>query len=239
MLLLIGWRGEPGKRDEPQHMHKGYITPGLLATVGIPFQVLPDYDEGAEQALYDAEQHMKKAHSPYALLVRRQTFLSYKLPKQDDLYQLAREEAVQIVSSVLNDYDVIVSTTGMLSRELFEYRAKNNHGHDRDFLTVGSMGHASSIALGIAVSKPSRQIWCFDGDGSVIMHLGSLATIGEAAPGNFKHVIINNGAHDSVGGQPTAAQCDAFDIPTVAKACGYREVRQTGRQTDRQTDRQR
>lgn len=228
MLLFVGWRGEPGKRDEPQHVSQGKATPGLLAASGIPFQVLPDYIEGAQQALYTARKYMEVSQGPYCLLVKRQTFLPYKLPHKDTLFSalpLNREGAVDAIVRALHERDVVVGTTGMLSRELFELRVKNNQGHEKDFLTVGSMGHASSIALGIAMQRPRRQVFCLDGDGAAIMHLGNLSTIGNHGPANYKHIIINNGAHDSVGGQPTDAQeHDSFNICQTAMALGYRKA---------------
>ena len=135
---------------------------------------------------------------------------------------MSREEAIQTVASALDSKDAIVSTTGMISRELFEARTAWGQGHERDFLTVGSMGHASQIALGIALEKENRTIWCFDGDGASIMHMGSMAIIASKAPKNYVHVVFNNGAHDSVGGQPTVGL--KIDIPAVAKAVGYRET---------------
>ncbi|XP_045177354.1 phosphonopyruvate decarboxylase-like isoform X1 [Mercenaria mercenaria] len=224
MLLLIGWRGEPGKRDEPQHRSQGQATPGLLAALGIPFQPLPDYEEGAELALQSARHYMDLSKGPYALLVKRQIFSPYKLPKVVADFPLMREDAMKLVVDNLGQKDIVIGTTGMLSRELYEYRMAREDGHERDFLTVGSMGHASSIALGIAMQKQKRQVFCLDGDGSVIMHMGAMATVGQHAPGNFKHIIVNNGAHDSVGGQPTDAGNHAgFDFGSIAKGCGYRD----------------
>ncbi|XP_064602854.1 phosphonopyruvate decarboxylase-like [Liolophura sinensis] len=226
MLLLVGWRGEPGKRDEPQHLVQGQATPGLLASLHIPFQILPDYEEGAEQVLHTAKQYMETTGGPYCLLVRRQTFLPYKLKTAAaHEFPLSREEAMKSVVDTLRDKDVVISTTGMVSRELFEYRVAKGQGHERDFLTVGSMGHASSIALGVALSKPKRQVFCLDGDGAAIMHLGAMASIGAQGLKNFKHVILNNGSHDSVGGQPTDAQnFDTFSFTGIAKACGYKDA---------------
>lgn len=226
MLLLIGWRGEPGKRDEPQHRAQGQATPGLLAALGIPFQPLPDYIEGAAQALLTARQHMKTTKAPYALLVKRQTFLPYKLNREDPYnFPLNREMAMKAVVDALHERDVTVGTTGMLSRELFEYRQAKGQGHEKDFLTVGSMGHASTIALGIAMHRPQRQVFCLDGDGAAIMHMGSLATIGQSRVPNFKHILINNGCHDSVGAQPTDAEDhDHFSFATIAKGCGYKHA---------------
>lgn len=225
MLLFVGWRGEPGKRDEPQHVVQGKATPGLLAACGIPFQVLPDYIEGAEQALYTARKHMEVSKGPYCLLVRRQTFLPYKLEKKPPMFPLTREHAIQKIVDCLHDRDVVVGTTGMLSRELFEYREAKGQGHEKDFLCVGSMGHASAIALGIATQRPRRQVFCLDGDGAAIMHLGNLSTIGHNSQSNFKHIVINNGAHDSVGGQPTdAADVENFRFTQVALGLGYKQA---------------
>jgi len=135
---------------------------------------------------------------------------------------MSREEAIQTVAAALGEKDCIVSTTGMISRELFEYRAAMNQGHERDFLTVGSMGHASQIALGIAMEKKDRKVWCFDGDGASIMHMGSMAIVANKAAKNYVHVVFNNGAHDSVGGQPTVGL--KIDLPAIAKAVGYLSV---------------
>ena len=140
----------------------------------------------------------------------------------EDPVTMSREEAIQMVAAALGEKDAIVSTTGMISRELFEYRTAMNQGHERDFLTVGSMGHASQIALGIALAKQDRKVWCFDGDGASIMHMGSMAIVANKAPKNYIHVVFNNGAHDSVGGQPTVGL--KIDLPAVAKAVGYSQV---------------
>lgn len=221
MLLLIGWRGEPGKKDEPQHVKQGKITLSLLDTLGIPYEILSDSIEDVERSLTKAVDHMSNKNSPYALVARKEIFEDYKLQnKIGTSYELSREDAVKLVVSELDSKDIVVSTTGKTSRELFEYREELNQGHSRDFLTVGSMGHSSHIALGIARSKINRQVYCFDGDGAVIMHMGSLAIIGSQSPKNFKHIIFNNGAHDSVGGQPTVGF--EIDFPLIAKACGYK-----------------
>nr|XP_022308880.1 uncharacterized protein LOC111114715 isoform X3 [Crassostrea virginica] len=227
MILLIGWRGEPGKRDEPQHLVQGQATPGLLAALGIPFQPLPDYEEGADQALLTAKHYMEKSSAPYAFLVKRQTFAPYKLKKRPtpEEFVLSREDAMKVVIDNLSQKDVVISATGMLSRELFEYRVTKEMGHEKDFLSVGSMGHTSSIALGVAMQKPRRQVFCLDGDGSVIMHMGAMATVGQSAMSNFKHIVINNGSHDSVGGQPTdAGNHDQFSFSTIAEGCGYKST---------------
>jgi phosphonopyruvate decarboxylase len=155
------------------------------------------------------------------LVIEKDTFEDYKLQnvEKNDL-TMSREEAIQTVAAALGEKDAIVSTTGMISRELFEYRTAMNEGHERDFLTVGSMGHASQIALGIALAQPDRRVWCFDGDGAAIMHMGSMAIVAQKAPKNYVHVVFNNGAYDSVGGQPTVGL--KIDLPAIAMAVGYK-----------------
>lgn len=220
VLLLIGWRGRPGVHDEPQHVKQGKVTTGLLNTMGVSFDVLSKEEDKAEKQIDKAIEALKKK-DVYALVIEKDTFEDYKLQnvEKNDL-TLSREEAIQTVAAALGEKDCIVSTTGMISRELFEYRAAMNQGHERDFLTVGSMGHASQIALGIAMAKPDRKVWCFDGDGAAIMHMGSMAIVANKAPKNYVHVVFNNGAHDSVGGQPTVGL--KIDLPAVAKAIGYK-----------------
>ena len=219
VLLLIGWRGRPGVHDEPQHVKQGKITTGLLDVMGINYDILSkDEDEAGRQI----EKAARALHNNdvYALVIEKETFQEYKLQNVEvnDL-TLSREEAIQTAASALGPKDIIVSTTGMISRELFEARTAWGQGHERDFLTVGSMGHASQIALGIAMEKTDRNVWCFDGDGATIMHMGSLAIVASKKPANYIHVIFNNGAHDSVGGQPTVGL--KIDLPAVAKAVGY------------------
>jgi phosphonopyruvate decarboxylase len=223
MLLVVGWRGEPGRKDEPQHIKKGMVTLGVLNALGIPYAIVPDNLEEMQNAVGAATVYINNKSAPYALVVRKGTFEPYSLQtRKETNYALNREGAVKLVVSLLDDKDIVVSTTGKTSRELFEHRAGGSQGHHRDFLTVGSMGHSSSIALGIALQRPSRQVYCFDGDGALIMHMGSLSSVGQLQPKNFKHIVFNNFAHDSVGGQPTAA--DVIDIVAVAKANGYRAV---------------
>ena len=219
VLLLIGWRGRPGVHDEPQHVKQGKVTTGLLNVMGINYEVLAKEEDKAEKQIAKA---LKALHNKdmFALVIEKDTFDEYKLQnvEKNDL-TMSREEAIQTVASALGEKDCIVSTTGMISRELFEYRAAMNQGHERDFLTVGSMGHASQIALGIALAQPERRVWCFDGDGAIIMHMGSMAIVGNKAPKHFVHVVFNNGAHDSVGGQPTVGL--KVDLSAIAKAVHY------------------
>lgn len=220
VLLLIGWRGKPGVHDEPQHIKQGKVTTGLLNTMGINYDVLSKDEEKAQKQIVKAIDALKR-NEVYALVIEKDTFEDYKLQTNDqNNYTMSREEAIQTVVSELGDKDCIVSTTGMISRELFEYREAQGQGHNRDFLTVGSMGHASQIALGIALAQPNRRVWCFDGDGATIMHMGSMAIVADKKPKNFVHVVFNNGAHDSVGGQPTVGL--KINLPAIAMAVGYK-----------------
>ena len=222
VLLLIGWRGRPGVHDEPQHIKQGKVTMGLLNTMGVNFDVLSKDEDKAEKQIAKAVTALKNKEV-YALVIEKDTFEEYKLQnvEKNDL-TMSREEAIRTVAAALDENDCIISTTGMISRELFEYRTSMGQGHERDFLTVGSMGHASQIALGIAMAQPRRRIWCFDGDGAAIMHMGSMAIIASKEPKNYVHIVFNNGAHDSVGGQPTVGF--KIDLPAVAKAVGYKNA---------------
>lgn len=223
LLLLIGWRAEPGKKDEPQHEKMGRITLPLLEVLEIPYSVVPDDEKEAGVVVQKAVAHLNMAKTSYALVVRDGTFAPYSLrQKQEKHLPLMREDAIKTIVSSLEEHDIIISTTGKVSRELFELREETGKSHEQDFLTVGSMGHASAIALGIALQKPEQKIYCFDGDGALIMHMGILSTVGKSRPANFNHIVFNNFAHDSVGGQPTAA--DAIDILGIAKANGYKAV---------------
>ena len=223
VLLLIGWRGRPGVHDEPQHVKQGKVTTGILNTMGVNYDVLCKEEDKAAKQIAKAVKTMKETGEVYALVIEKDTFEDYKLQsvEKNDL-TMSREEAIQTVAAALGEKDVIVSTTGMISRELFEYRTQKGEGHERDFLTVGSMGHASQIALGIAMEKDDRKVWCFDGDGATIMHMGSMAIVASKSPANYVHVVFNNGAHDSVGGQPTVGL--KIDLPAIAKAVGYRDA---------------
>lgn len=220
LLMIIGWRGEPGVHDEPQHVKQGKVTLSLLETMGIPYAVL---DENWETQTEEALRVISETNGIYALIVRKGTFEEYQLQNQTASdWELGREEAIKIVVDKLREDDIVVSTTGMISRELFEYREAKGQGHAHDFLTVGSMGHASQIALGIALQKPKRRVVVFDGDGAMLMHMGGMAIIGDYNPTNLVHIVFNNGAHDSVGGQPTVGQ--KIDVETLAKAVGYKDV---------------
>lgn len=223
LLLLIGWRGRPGVHDEPQHVKQGKITTGLLNTMGINYDVLSKDEDKAAKQMEHAVSLIQSTNEVYALVIEKDTFESYTLQREEkNSLSLSREKAIQTIAAATDVKDAIVGTTGMISRELFEYREKMHEGHERDFLTVGAMGHASQIALGIAMEQPERTIWCFDGDGACIMHMGAMAIVASKNPKNYVHVVFNNGAHDSVGGQPTVGL--KINIPAIAKAVGYKAV---------------
>ncbi len=226
VLLLIGWRGEPGTADEPQHAAQGRITLDLLQTLGIPYRILSPDPAGMRECIDNACEYMRTHRGPFALVARKNTFtrcVSRTVPDKDrDVPGFTREEAIKIIVDQLGPEDVVVSTTGKASRELYEY-AESLPGKRPGFLpVVGSMGHTSSIALGIALEHEDRTVFCIDGDGSVIMHMGSLGIIGHASPKNFVHIVMNNGAHESVGGQPTVGFF--IGLADIAKSSGYAHV---------------
>lgn len=218
-VFIVGWRGEPGLHDEPQHIYQGEVTVKLLEDMDIrTFVIGKDTTDGEVEAVMADFREVLAKGKDVAFVIRKGA-ISYdgKVKYENDSTML-REEIIQHIVKASGE-DPIVSTTGKASRELFETRAANAQSHKYDFLTVGSMGHSSSIALGIAVNKPNTRIWCVDGDGSVLMHMGSMAVIGANAPRNMVHVVINNGAHETVGGMPTVAS--KIDLVAIAKACGY------------------
>jgi len=226
MVLMIGWRGEIMKNeeqlhDEPQHVKQGRVTPAQLEVLGIPYRIIDAHTPAIDAVLLQAAEDARSRSGPVALVVRKNTFTRFDLlaTAQEGL-ELSREEAIEQILSVLPADAVIVSTTGMASRELFELRKHSQSGHQRDFLTVGGMGHASQIAAGIAFSRPDRTVVCIDGDGAVLMHAGALAVSADCP--NLLHIVLNNGAHDSVGGQPTKGNVLRFD--RIAGAFGYRHV---------------
>ncbi len=218
-VFIVGWRGEPGTKDEPQHIYQGKVTVKLLEDMDIKTFVIKK-----DTSLREAKAAMKEfkkllAEGKSVSFIVSKGAISYdKKVSYKNTYNITRETAIKHIVSVSKN-DPIVSTTGKASRELFEIREANNDGHSYDFLTVGSMGHSSSIALGIALNKPNNKIWCIDGDGSVLMHMGAMALLGANSPKNVIHIIINNGAHETVGGLPTVA--NKIDLCGIAKSCGY------------------
>lgn len=219
MIFIIGWRGEPGIHDEPQHIFQGEVTVKLMEDMDVKtFIIGKETTEDELKAAMEDFLALLKNGKQVAFIVRKGALeYSEKVVYKND-NTMTREEIIRHIVQVTGE-DPIVSTTGKASRELFETRVANGQSHQYDFLTVGSMGHSSSIALGVALNKPDRKIWCIDGDGAVLMHMGSMAVIGANAPKNLVHIVINNGAHETVGGMPTVAS--NMDIVAIAKACGY------------------
>lgn len=234
MLLMVGWRGEmlpDGQQlhDEPQHVKQGRITLTQLETLGIPYRIIDAHTTDIRGCVAEMRDQSMQRNGPVALVIRKQTFAPCALPPRNAIpEQPSREEAIQTVVNMLPPETAVVATTGMASRELFEYRRALNSGHQRDFLTVGGMGHASQIAVGIAQARPERRVVCLDGDGAILMHLGGLALAARQA--NLLHLVINNGAHDSVGGQPTLAS--ELDLAAIARALGYAWVESVTSRTE-------
>ena len=223
MILMIGWRGEPGVKDEPQHIKQGRIQNDLLDAIETPYKILNSSVDNPEAFLADVLKMVDQEQAPVAIVVKKGSFAPYTLIKSENFgFELTREKAIEIILESLPEDALVVSTTGKTSREVFEYRVRNKQLHNRDFLTVGSMGHCSQIAFGIALNT-KKTVVCLDGDGAAIMHLGSLAIIGQNTPKNFVHIILNNGAHDSVGGQPTTGL--DLNFPAIAEACGYKHAK--------------
>ena len=219
VIFIIGWRGEPGLHDEPQHIYQGEVTVKLLDDMGIAsFAIGKETTEEEVAKVMEDFRTVLATGKDVAFVIRKEALSYDEKVKYTNDNTMLREEIIRHIVKVSGE-DPIVSTTGKASRELFETRVANGQSHKYDFLTVGSMGHSSSIALGVAINKPNQRIWCIDGDGAVLMHMGSMAVIGANKPHNLIHVVINNGAHETVGGMPTVA--DSIDLVAIAKACGY------------------
>ncbi len=219
MVFIIGWRGEPGVHDEPQHIFQGEVTLRLLEDMGIAYFVIGKDTTEEELSIKMQEfRSILASGKDVAFVIRKGAITDAPSVHYGNGYSMTREEAIRRIVKISGE-DPVVSTTGKASRELFEIREANKQSHKYDFLTVGSMGHSSSIALGIALNKPDSKIWCIDGDGAVLMHMGAMALIGKFKPQNLVHVVINNEAHETVGGMPTAAS--AISLVSIAKGCGY------------------
>ncbi len=219
MIFIVGWRGEPGVHDEPQHIYQGEVTVKLLEDMDVrTFIISKDTTEDELSAAMDSFRSELANGKQVAFIVRKGAIKYDEEVEYRNDNKMIREDIIRHIVKASGE-DPIVSTTGKPSRELFETRTANGQSHKYDFLTVGSMGHASSIALGVAINKPDRRIWCVDGDGAVLMHMGSMAVLGANAPKNMIHIVINNGAHETVGGMPTVAS--KIDLVAIAKACGY------------------
>lgn len=219
MIFVIGWRGEPGVHDEPQHIYQGEVTVKLLEDMEIAhFIISPDTSEEELSAIMMDFRKLLAEGRQVGFVVRKGALTYGEKTVYGNKYRLVREDVIRHIVAATGE-DPVVSTTGKASRELFEIRESSGMSHKYDFLTVGSMGHGSSIALGIASAMPEQKIWCIDGDGALLMHMGAMAVIGEISPDNLVHIVINNEAHETVGGQPTAA--GTVDIAAAARACGY------------------
>ena len=219
MIFIVGWRGEPGVHDEPQHIYQGEVTVKLLEDMDVAAYVVTK--ETTEEEL-DAQMQVFRSllvkGKDVAFAVKKGALSFEKNVEYSNKNHMRREEIIEHIVNVSGE-DPILSTTGKASRELFEIREKNGQSHKYDFLTVGSMGHTSSIALGVVLQKPQQKIWCIDGDGAMLMHMGAMAVIGANKPSNLVHIVINNGAHETVGGLPTVAS--EINLVKMAEACGY------------------
>jgi phosphonopyruvate decarboxylase len=221
MILLIGWRGEPGIKDHPQHTKQGELTPVLMNDLDIPWKKLTDNIEEVSEMIQWAVDDALKNNRPVALLVPKGVLEKGEKDAYEDQPELmSREEAINSIVETLPKDTIYVAATGRATRELFEVRRLRNEKHDQDFLNVGAMGHTSSIATGIALANKNRLIVCLDGDASAIMHMGAMAVIGQKKElDNLIHIVLNNGVHESVGGQSTVAK--EINLTNIAKNCGY------------------
>jgi phosphonopyruvate decarboxylase len=221
ILLMVGWRGEPGKVDAPQHKKMGKITLPLLEALQIPYWILEPDLKIIDKKLKEVIAHFESKKSPYAFIVRKNLFHNYNLEKKlINKYMLSREEAISLIMQNLNDDEIIVSSTGFVSRELYEYRESNIKDHYKSFYNIGSMGCASSIGLSIALQRPNKKVIVFDGDGAAIMQMGAFTTIGKYSPSNYVHFIFDNHSHESTGGQPTNS--DSVGLAQIALASNFK-----------------
>ena len=219
VVFIIGWRGEPGIHDEPQHIYQGEVTVKLLEDMDIAtFVIGTDTTEEELKAKMSEFRDILSTGKDVAFVIRKGALTDAPKVEYRNDNTMVREVVIQHIVKASGE-DPIVSTTGKASRELFETRVANGQSHKYDFLTVGSMGHSSYIALGVAINKPDTRVWCIDGDGAVLMHMGSMAVLGANKPKNLVHVVINNCAHETVGGMPTVA--GNIDLVKIALACGY------------------
>ncbi|MBR4673544.1 MAG: phosphonopyruvate decarboxylase [Victivallales bacterium] len=227
MLLLIGWRGQGDTEpNHPQHKLQGEITASLLDLLHIPYSILTDSDEEFENTVQKAVKYCTENRTPYGLIAPKGVMADPDKPNNvDATYPMSREEAIEVILDNMPEDTVYSATTGRATRELFFLREKRNETKAHDFLNVGSMGHASSVALGIALEKKDKHVVTLDGDSAAMMHLGAMTMVSKVKAPNFMHVILNNGAHESVGGQPSAGHL--VDFTKIAEACGYATVGHT------------
>ena len=223
MLLLVGWRGEPGTKDEPQHVKQGQVTTSLFDAMHVPYDILSSEPELAAAQVEVMFRKSLEGSCPVALVVKKGIFSKYEALGGEGADLLVREHVVELLLHSLPSEAIVVATTGHISREVYACRKRAGQSHDRDFLMVGGMGHASQVALGLALAQHDRPVFCFDGDGASIMHMGGMALVGQSGCRNLKHIVFNNGAHGSVGGQPTLGFQVKLDH--IALGCGYVQVR--------------
>lgn len=224
IVLLIGWRGDPAEKDHEQHKTQGEITPKLLELLEIPYRIIEDNDDVIKETVEWAVQTARKISCPAALIAKKGVMAEKekKAPPFDDRFSMCREDVIKVVLDHAADDAIMVATTGRATRELYFLREERGETHNNDILNVGAMGHASSIAMGVALAHPDRQVICLDGDAAAIMHLGAMTMTSRYPLRNYIHIILNNGAHESVGGQPSVGQC--IDFAEIAQGCGYRRV---------------
>ncbi|MFG6366994.1 MAG: phosphonopyruvate decarboxylase [Lachnospiraceae bacterium] len=223
MLFVVGWRGEPGKKDEPQHVYQGKVTDTLLEVMNVSYAVIDEATTKEQlSAIFEEAHHVMCDNRQYAIIVKKGTFEKEQEFLWKNGYNLVREDALRVILQNVYQNSYIISTTGKISRELYEQCEALYGNHDRLFMTVGGMGHASMIAYGVAQADKARRIVCVDGDGAVMMHMGALAFLAKQSPNNFLHIVINNAAHESVGAIPTGFSGQTY--AQIAKSCGYKHV---------------
>lgn len=227
MLFLVGWRGEPGVHDEPQHIFMGKITENIFDVLAVEHEYISKDTTAQElSSIMDRAKKSLESDRQYAIIIKKDTFEARAGEKYSNGYDFVREDAIGQILKSIKPEDVVVSTTGKISREVYEQSDIIIGHHKQSFLTVGGMGHASMIAYGYAINRPDKKVYCIDGDGAVLMHMGSEAFIGHHKLDNLVHICINNDAHESVGGMPTGAS--GIKYSDTAKACGYDLVMTAG-----------
>jgi phosphonopyruvate decarboxylase len=213
-LLMISWRGEPGKKDAPQHKLMGETLLGLLEIFDIPYAVVNKGN--IESEIVNAKKYMKKKQKPYALIFKKGTIENFEVKKEESKLN-NRYDYLEILKNCLNKYDIILGTTGFTGRELFQTVSCNSK-----FYMMGSMGCLSSMGLGLAKSYHKKTVYVLDGDGALLMKLGSLSTIGNYQPDNLIHICFDNNQYESTGGQKTTASTTNF--VKLAEACNYKKA---------------
>ncbi|MDP9082785.1 MAG: phosphonopyruvate decarboxylase [Pseudomonadota bacterium] len=240
-LLIITWRGQPGVADEPQHALMGPITPGLLEAMEIPWELFPQEADAIGPALNRATAHMDATGRPYALVMQKGSVAAHSLtgtgggvprrsapcvpriepPRVAPAARPSRQDALrQVVEQTSPAATAVLASTGFCGRELYAIDDRPNH-----LYMVGSMGCVLPLALGLALARPDLRVIALDGDGAALMRMGALATVGTYGPANLLHLLLDNGAHDSTGGQATVSSHISF--AQIAAACGYASALET------------